>query len=155
GREPFTRAELDAIAARMREIVDADEPILKRRVPLAEAIAICEARGETDKVRLLSHRQQDWLVLYELRGRQEYFQGYMLPSTGRLRQFALHPHAHGFVLQYPHQSSPTTLTTFEPYPKLFRTFEQAGAWLETLGIRSTGALNDAIVEGRLAEVSLV
>ncbi|HEX7087058.1 MAG TPA: hypothetical protein VF198_11875 [Vicinamibacterales bacterium] len=154
-REPFTRAELDAIAARMREIADADEPILKTRVPLAEAIAVCEARGEHDKVRLLSHRQQDSLVLYELRGRREYFQGYMLPSTGRLRQFALHPHAHGFVLQYPHQSSPTTLTAFEPYPKLFRTFEQAGAWLDTLGIRGTGALNDAIVEGRLPEVSLV
>ncbi len=154
-RQPFTREELDAIAARMREIADADEPIIKTRVPLAEAIAVCEARGESDKVRLLSHRQQDSLVLYELRGRQEYFQGYMLPSTGRLRQFALHPHAHGFVLQYPHQSSPTTLTKFEPYPKLFRTFEQAGAWLDTLGIRGTGALNDAIVEGRLPEVSLV
>ena len=155
GRAPFTRDELDAIAARMRAIVEADEPILKTRVPLAEAIAICEARGETDKVRLLTHRQQDSLVLYELRGRQEYFQGYMLPATGRLRLFALHPHAHGFVLQYPHQSSPDVLTDFEPYPKLFRTFEQAGAWLDTLGIRGTGALNDAIVEGRLPEVSLV
>ncbi len=155
GRDPFSRDELDSITARMREIVEADEPILKTKVPLAEAIAICDARGETDKSRLLAHRQQDSLVLYELRGRQEYLQGYMLPSTGRLRQFALHRHAHGFVLQYPHQSSPTTLTRFEPYPKLFDTFEQAGTWLDTLGVRGTGALNDAIAQGRLPEVSLV
>jgi uridine kinase len=155
GREPFSRLELDAIAARMREIVVADHPIAKTKVPLAQAVAIFEQRRETDKARLLAHRQQDSLVLYELRGRQDYFQGYMLPSTGRLQRFALHLHTPGFVLQYPHQSSPTELTRFEPYPKLFDTFVQAGAWLDTLGIRGTGALNDAIAQGRLPEVSLV
>ena len=35
---------------------------------------------------LLAHRTQDSLVLYELCGRQDYFQGYMLPSTGRRHQ---------------------------------------------------------------------
>ena len=69
----------------------ADVPIHKTKVPLAQAVAIFEARGETDKARLLTHRQQDSLVLYELCGRRDYFQGYMLPSTGGLRQFALHP----------------------------------------------------------------
>ena len=88
GRAPFTPAELDAIAARMREIVAADVPIHKTKVPVAQAVAIFDARGETDKARLLAHRQQDSLVLYELCGRQDYFQGYMLPSTGRLRRFA-------------------------------------------------------------------
>jgi uridine kinase len=79
----------------------------------------------------------------------------MLPSTGRLRRFALHPLGGGFVLQYPHTAQPGALARFEAYPKLFETFNQAGTWLETLGIRSTGALNDAIVGGRLPEVSLV
>ena len=155
GRAPFSRADLDAIATRMREIVEADEPIGKTKVPLAQAVAIFDGRGETDKARLLAHRQQDSLVLYELRGRRDYFQGYMLPSTGRLQRFALHLHSPGFVLQYPHQSRPTQLTRFEPYPKLFDTFVQAGAWLDTLGIRSTGPLNDAIAQGRFPEVSLV
>lgn len=155
GRAPFTAGELDAVAARMRAIVDSDLPIRKSRVPLAQASAIFEARGETDKVRLLAHRRQDGLTLYELAGRQDYFQGYMLPSTGRLRCFGLTPHGEGFVLQYPHTTRPGTLARFEPYPKLFEAFAQAGAWLDTLGIRSTGVLNDAIASGRLPEVSLV
>ena len=50
---------------------------------------------------------------------------------------------------------PDELARFEAYPKLFETFKQAGAWLDTLGIRGTGALNDAIAQGRLPEVSLV
>jgi len=155
GRAAFNSGELEAIAARMRAIVDGDVPIHKTKVPVAQAVAIFEARGETDKARLLSHRQQDSLVLYELCGRQDYFQGYMLPSTGRLRRFALHPRGDGFVLQYPHTAKPGELAPFEAYPKLFETFAQAGAWLDTLGIRGTGALNDAITQGRLPEVSLV
>ena len=133
----------------------ADMPIHKTKVPVAQAVAIFEARGENDKARLLAHRQHDSLVLYELCGRQDYFQGYMLPSTGRLRGFALHPLGTGFVLQYPHMAKPGELARFEAYPKLFEAFAQAGAWLDTLGIRGTGALNNAITQGRLPEVSLV
>jgi uridine kinase len=155
GRAAFSPSELSQIEHRMRALVSADEPIRKTTVTRAEAIAIFERRGEADKARLLAHREKDTIVLYELASRLDYLQGYMLPSTGRLRQFALHPLAPGFLLQYPHQSSPTRLTTFEPYPSLFSTFAEAGEWLDRLGIRSTGTLNDAIAEGRLPEVSLV
>ncbi len=155
GRANFSRDELTRIEQRMRELVQADAPITKTKVTREEASAIFEARGETDKVRLLAHRTQDSLVLYELAGRRDYLQGYMLPSAGRLAVFALHGHSPGFVLQYPHQSSPARLTPFEPYPRLFAAFAEAGEWLDRLHIRSAGALNDAILDGRLQEVSLV
>ena len=155
GRAPFTTGELAAIEGRMREIVATDEPIRKTTVTRADAIAIFEQRGESDKARLLAHRDRETISLYTLRGRVDYFQGFMLPATGRLRTFALHPLAPGFVLQYPHQASPTELTPFEPYPRLLAAFSEAGEWLDRLGIRSTGALNDAIAEERLPEVSLV
>jgi uridine kinase len=155
GRAAFSPSELSQIEQRMRALVSADEPIRKTTVTRAEAIAIFEQRGEADKARLLAHREKDTIVLYELASRPDYLQGFMLPSTGRLRQFALHPLPPGFLLQYPHQSSPTRLTPFEPYPSLFATFAEAGEWLDRLGIRSTGTLNDAIAEGRLPEVSLV
>ncbi len=41
------------------------------------------------------------------------------------------------------------------YPKLFAVFAEAGRWLDWLGIRGVGALNDAISQGRLPEISLV
>ena len=155
GRGPFNTAELAAIDRRMHEIVDADDPITRTIVTRAEAIALFEQRHETDKARLLAHRERETIALYRLRARADYFQGFMLPATGRLRCFALHPVGPGFFLQYPHQSSPTELTPFEPYPRLFAAFSEAGEWLDRLGIRSTGTLNDAIAEGRLPEVSLV
>jgi uridine kinase len=155
GREPFTQAELDQIEARMRALADEDRPFVKRQAPVAEAMEVFRARGEDDKVRLLAHRAKETLVLYGMNGHQDYLQGYMTPSTGYLRTFTLHAFPPGFLLQFPHQDDPERLTPNAPYPKLFAVFEEYGHWLNRLGIRGAGALNDAIVAGRLPEVSLV
>jgi uridine kinase len=155
GRGHFTQQELHLIQQRMHEIVAEDAPITRERVPRQEAIAVYDSRGETDKARLLAHRDKDTLVLYRLHERRDYFQGYMVPSTGCLAHFALHALPTGFMLQFPHQSQPTVIAPPTPYPKLFAVFEQASDWLERLGIRSAGALNDAIVSDRLGEISLV
>jgi uridine kinase len=155
GRAPFSREELRALDARMREIVAADEPIVKSIVPVSEATQLFQQRGETDKARLLAHRRRDTLVLYALRGRPDYFQGYMVPSTGILRGFGLEWFTAGFLLCFPHQARPFEVAHVEPYPRLFEVYEEAGDWLDKLGIRNVGSLNDAIQEGRLQEISLV
>jgi uridine kinase len=155
GRGPFTQAELAQVEARMREIVADDAPILKQDLPLDKAVAVFSASGETDTARLLSHREKGTVRLYSLRGRCDYFQGYMVVSSGCLKHFALQAFPPGFLLQFPHQDRPTELPPLTPYPKLFAVFEEAGHWLDRLGIRGAGALNDAIVAGRLPEISLV
>ena len=155
GREPFTQAELQKIETRMREITAEDARFVKSEVPLHEAAELFRSRGEDDKVRLLAHRKKDKLVLYSLCGHRDYLQGYMVPSAGYLRHFALHAFPPGFMLQFPHQDRPTELLPITPYPQLFEVFEEAGHWLDRLGIRSAGTLNDAIAAGRLPEISLV
>jgi uridine kinase len=155
GRDPLTQADLEQIEARMREIVAADAPIAKTPMSVADAMVLFRTRGELERVRLMAHREKETVALHTLRGRQEYFQGYMVPSTGCLGYFGLHAFPPGFLLQFPHQGRPTEIAPVVPYPKLFSVFEAAGHLLERLGVRSAGALNDVIASGRLAEVSLV
>jgi len=155
GREPFTQADLRRIERRMHEIVAADAPIHRSAVPVAEARTLFHELGDHDTARLVSHRDRGSIVLYSLHGRRDYFQGYMVPSTGYLKYFALHACPPGFMLQFPHTHAPTELGPITPYPKLFAVFEEAGNWLDRLGIRDAGALNDAIVAGRVHEISLV
>ena len=155
GRSRFTADELRLVERRMREIVAENAPITRERVTRDEAMAVYTSRGETDKARLLPHRDREWFTLYRLHERRDYLQGYMVPSTQCLRHFALHALPTGFMLQFPHQRRPDVMGTLTPYPKLFAVFEQAGDWLDRLGIRSAGALNDAIARDRLSEVSLV
>ncbi len=155
GCEPFTQAELRQIEARMQALVAEDRAFGKSTVPIQEAIELFRARGEDDKVRLLAHRQKETLVLYRMNGHADYLQGYMTPSTGYLKHFALHAFPPGFLLQFPHQDNPTGLTPHAPYPRLFSVFEEYSHWLNRLNIRGAGALNDAIAAGRLPEISLV
>ncbi|MGD2206823.1 MAG: nucleoside kinase, partial [Anaerolineae bacterium] len=155
GRESFTDKELAQIEARMREMVEADEPIRKERVPLNEAIALFRARGDDDKVRLLYHRRKSYLTLYELRGLRDYFHGYMLPSTGYLTLFALQSYPPGFTLRFPRKSPPMQLQPFVDYPKLVSVFREYGEWMALMGIHDVGSLNQAIAGERVREVVLV
>jgi|WetSurMetagenome_2_1015567.scaffolds.fasta_scaffold13937_3 uridine kinase len=155
GREAFSANELRMIEAHMRKIVAENAPIVPKSVPVGEAMQFFQARGEDDIARLLAHRTQPSVTLYSLCGYQNFTQGLMVPSAGCLRYFTLYSFPPGFMLQFPHQSRPTEITHIDPYPKLFSVFEEAGHWLNRLGIRSVGALNDGIIAGRLPEVSLV
>jgi uridine kinase len=154
-RAPFSQQDLAAIDAKMREMVAADEPIVRLVTPSEDALVLFANRGETDKVGLFTHRVRDEVVLYRLLGRRDYFQGYMVPSCGCLKHFALHAFPTGFMLQFPHQYSPEELGPIVPYPKLFHVFEERSDLLDRLGFRSVGTLNDFIQEGRVRQISLV
>jgi uridine kinase len=155
GRVQFTADDLRLVERRMRDIVAEDAPITREHVSRQEAIDVYESRGETDKARLLAHRERESLTLYRLHERRDYLQGYMVPSAGCLRHFSLHALPTGFMLRFPHQRQPDVMEPLTPYPKLFAVFEQAGDWLDRLEIRSAGALNDAIAGDRIRQVSLV
>ena len=154
-KEPFTQKDLDALEKRMRMLVEADEPLVRDKVKLDEARKFFTKHGQDDKLRLLNYRQGDDLVLYTLRGIRDYHHGYMVPSTGYLKIFDLLLIDEGFVLRFPRRHAPDSLSPMPSYPQLLATFRQYSEWLQTLGIQSVGALNDAVNEGRINEVILV
>jgi uridine kinase len=155
GRPALSDQELADLEGRMRQLVDADLPLGREEVPLKQAIAYFQAEGAEDKVRLLAHRQKDYLTLYQLEQHRDYYHGYMVPSTGFLRWFALAPTNGGFTLRFPRRHAPTQLLPLPEYPHLLNTFRQYGDWLHRLGISNVGALDDAIQANRAREVILV
>ncbi len=148
-------SELDQLEGRMRRLVEADLPFGKIQVPLNEAIADFDRRGYSDKVSLLRHRRKAHLVLYVLGDHRDYHHGYMLPSTGYLRQFGLAATGDGFTLRFPRRHSPSHLLPPPEYPKLLATFQRYGDWLEALGVSYAGALNDTIHDGKAGQLVLV
>ncbi|MBK9603130.1 MAG: nucleoside kinase [Anaerolineales bacterium] len=154
-REALTHNELDMLKTRMKKLVEDDQVFERKQIPIQEAIQYFEKLGYTDKVRLFSHRQKDYLTLYILNGRMDYLHGYMVPSTGYLRWFDLNPIEGGFTLQFPRRHAPTHLEPMGDYPKLLSTFRQYGNWLTRLDIDNVGSMNDAIVAGRADEIIMV
>lgn len=155
GRDPLDVKELAGLERRMRQIVEADVRISKIQLPLKEAIEYFRQKGQEDKVLLLAHRKKQTLVMYRVYDHRDYHHGYMVPSTGYLKWFSLDEIGNGFTLRFPRRHMVTELLPPPVYPKLLTTFRRYGDWLEAIGIRNVGALNEAMVKGRGREIVLV
>ena len=155
GRELFNEDELKAIDRRIREIVEADEPILKERMPVKEAKRLFAAQGYEDKVRLLAYCEQEDIAIYSLRGVHDYFYGYMMPSTAHMRWFSLQLYPPGLILRLPQRHQPTSLPPYRDYPKLTAVFREYGHWLNILGMEDVSSLNEAVANGRIREAILI
>lgn len=155
GREPLNQHDIESLKQLMRILVQTNLKFERQQVPLQEAIKLFESQGDEEKVKLLSYRQKEFLVLYRLGNHRDYHHGYMVPTTGYLKWFDLNLMGDGFVINYPRRINPRHTQPLPGYPKLLATFKQYGKWLERLGIQSVGALNDAIHEDRIREVILV
>ena len=155
GREPLNADELISLYEHMRHIVEANDVIKKRIVPLEEANALFRERNDQDKVRLLEQRTRDDLTLYKLREREDYYYGYMVPATGYLQYFRLIAAREGFILQYPRKEAPTTLGDMTASTKLTAVFQEADRWLERMEVEDIGRLNRIVREDRIHELILV
>jgi len=155
GRPLFTAEELALIQQRMREIVEADEPIARERLSVAQAIALFDSQGYQDKVHLLRWRQEEHIVVNCLRGVRNYFYGYMTPSTGMLRWFSLELYPPGFILRLPQRFAPTQLPDAKYYPKLMDVYREYREWLQLLGVEDVGSLNEAVEGGEIRKAILV
>lgn len=154
-REPFSVDEIKQLDAKMRELVAADIPITKRTVSLDDARDIFIKRGDTDKVRLLEYRSRDSLTIYSLDGHDDYYFGYMTPSTRYLQLFKLLHFENAFVLQYPRRESPHILKKLDLYDKLHTVFEQADDWLSKLDVEDIGRLNHLVRNNDIREMILI
>jgi len=154
-RPPLSKEELAAVETRMRELVRADLPFERTVVPLQEAIDYFQSKGQDEKVQLLKFRRKDTLVLYKLGARRDYHHGFMVPSTGYLRWFALNVMGEGFAVRFPRRNAPNELPPLAESKKLLATFREYNSWLVRLGIENVGALNTAIQGGRVSELILI
>ncbi|NLV73798.1 MAG: nucleoside kinase [Chloroflexi bacterium] len=155
GRPNFTQSELEAIEARMREIVAADEPIARRRLARDKALTLFEAQGWLDKVALLSNDSTANVMVVTLRSVSDLMHGTLAARTGGLHWFSLHPSHQGFILYLPMPHRPTELPPRYERNKIMRVFRSYGEWLDILGLQDITSLNKAINKGLAREIILV
>lgn len=146
---------LDKVENRMREIADQDIPIGKRTVSTDDAIALFRKHGMYDKEKLFEYRRVSRVNIYNMNEFEDYFYGYMVPSSGYLKYFKLYLYDEGFVLQMPGRDDPVTVPEFTPRSKLFKVQKESVKWSDMQGIETVGALNDKVTKGDVQELVLV
>ena len=146
--------KLEEIKTCMLDLVQQDLPIHKHSEKTQKAEEMFREKGMHDKERLLYYRRSSRVNLYNLDGTDDYFYGYMAPSTGMLGYFDLVAYESGFVLLFPKKET-KKVEEFVTSSKLFHTFRESREWSQMLGIGTVGDLNDAIANGRGQELILL
>ena len=113
-------------------------------IQTSEAVKLFEKYGMEDKTKLFKYRRSSYVNIYNLDGFEDYFYGYMAPSTGMLGVFDLFVYDEGFVLQLPVKEAPEIVPEFAPQQKLFQVLKESTQWANMLGIDTVGALNEHI-----------
>ena len=145
---------LEKIKTCMLDLVKQDLPIHKHSEKTQKAEEMFREKGMHDKERLLYYRRSSRVNLYNLDGTDDYFYGYMAPSTGMLGYFDLVAYESGFVLLFPKKET-KKVEALVTSSKLFHTFRESREWSQMLGIGTVGDLNDAIANGRGQELILL
>lgn len=151
----FTQELVKEIEAKMREYVKRDILIMKRSMQIDDANALFCKYKMQDKKELFKYRGNSTVNVYDLDGYYDYYYGYMLPSTGYVKYFALEQYEDGIVLILPEKKTPTTLDQFVPLPKLFHTMTSSSEWGNHLGVDTVGDLNNQIKQGNFLDLMLV
>lgn len=143
------------VKKRMQQMVFQNIPIVKNTLPTGEVIEKFAKHRMYDKEKLFKFRKNSRVNVYSLDGFEDYFYGYMLPSTGYLRYFELYQYDDGFVLQMPVKNDPEIVPPFKPQHKLFSVLKEAQNWGDMMEVNNVGALNEQIALGNINDIILV
>ncbi len=154
GVADLTQELLDEISTEMRRFAASDIPIQKHTIHTDAAIARFMECGMEDKAKLFRFRRSSHVNLYDMDGFQDYFYGYMVPSTGYLKYFELLRYGDGFVLIFPNEDT-RKVSAFHESDKLYHTLMEAAAWAKQMHINTIGELNEQIVKGKIQDIILL
>ena len=149
GTENFS---LDSLRQRVRELITQDIPLIRRRVPLSQAIEQFRSTGQEDKARLLSWRNVDYFDEYTYGDFADYYYGEMVPSTGYLTVYDILPAEGGFLFVYPDDQNPNVTAPFREMPHFFSVFSEGERWCELMECATVADLNDLTASGRIREL---
>lgn len=137
---------------RLTELVQADIPLIRRRVPLADAQARFRQEGQEDKARLLRWRPFDYFDEYAYENYADYFYGEMLPSTAYLTVWDILPADGGFVFLYPDDQAPNICAKVPAMPNFFSVFSEGERWCSLMECETVADLNELTTSGRIREL---
>jgi len=148
---PFLQENLFSISEELNKIIAQDYPISRYSVTKNDAKEYYKACGYMDKVKVLKYRSEETVHMYECNGYKNYMYGYMLPSTGYLKNFGLKLYAPGFLITYPRSECGGNIPKFTD-EKVFRaTLKEANQWADVSKSSYISQKNEIVEDGKALE----
>lgn len=150
-RQQLNAREVQQVENQMHKLVELNLPFEKETVPLEIAKQRLLNDNRFDRYGAIKYRTKSYASFYRLDDMEDYFYGYMVPSTGYLTLFALEYDNDGIVLISPSINNPSRLGSHKIPQKLFQIFSEYRQWVNILGVDNVGKLNDIIENGKANE----
>ena len=149
GTDDFSASRLKA---QVQALVEQDIPLVRRRVPLEEAICRYAQEGQQDKARLLKWRNETYFDEYAYGDFADYYYGEMMPSTGYLAVWDIVAADGGFVFVYPDDQDPDRCAKVPAMPNFFSVYTEGERWGTLMECETVADLNDLTTTGRIREL---
>ncbi len=146
------RLLVEKLQKEMRSIVDADLKLNRSKITIDEAAKLYEKLGYKDKLEILQYRPENKVHIYECDGYQNYMYGYMVPSTGYLKNFIIRPYSPGMLLQYPRSETKGEIPEFKDAPMFGKALKASHNWAKITNLDSVAHINSYIEKGLTVEL---
>ena len=144
--------DANALRAEVTDIVAADLPLIRKKLPTADAAQQFLRCGQTDKARLLSWRISDDFTMYTYADFADYYYGELAPSTGYLQVWDILPAEGGFMFLFPDDNDPNCIARYENLPKLLSVSMEGQRWCELMECETVADLNELVCDDRIREL---
>lgn len=142
---------LDAIDNEMQAIIKEDLPIKRYSTTIEEAKKIYTDLCYFDKANILAYRKEDTVHMYKCGKYLNYMFGYMLPSTGYLKEYKLRLYYPGIIIQYPRAEYGGLIPPFEDARTFTKALREANEWGNITKSSSIWQMNKLVEEGKANE----
>ena len=143
---------VDLLRKKVREIVDADLILRRRKIPTSEAIDYYTRQGALDKARLLEYRKKETFNIYEVDGFADYFYGEMAPSTSFLKSWEILPSEDGFIFVLPDIHDPDRVSDYIEKPNFLSVYNEGKRWGTLMECETVADLNALVSSGKIREL---
>jgi len=154
GRE-LTKTDITAIGESIQNLIRQNLPFTKQYPHYQEARKYFQEKGFLDKMNLLEFHRSSEVCLIGCGEIQEFYNGPVTPTTGRITIFDIEPYGHGFILRFPTWEKPTAISPMRREQKLFSIYQETRDWNKILSVENVGQLNKLCVTDKIRNLIIV
>jgi len=136
----------------IKKIVEADYLIERKKLAKDEAIEVYNTKGYYDKNEVIRYRIEDTVNVYQCQDYINYMFGYMVPSTGYLKDFVIKLYHPSFIVQFPRFELGGAIPEFVDSPSFGRMIRQSREWAKMAHADTIAHLNKHIENNTIVDL---
>lgn len=146
-----TKAMINAIKERMRQIIKEDRPIVAEEKRTKEVMQLFHERMDQETT-LFETLGNPYCRYFRMGDYIDYYLDALMPSTGYLNIFELEPYHYGMLLRIPNRENPNMLEDTCAQDKMFDIFSEYVKWCKLMQISNVGEFNNACLDKQAFEL---